>query len=413
MNTLTNTDVYTIVNAMSAQMYGSQALTAVDTTTFATVGENMLRTGYETTLNALSMVIGRSLTAIRPYKSRFNIIQADSMRFGQILRKISYFTSEFEASQDWNTDINAEQLKDGSAIDHYKIKKRYPLEINFCGNKVLQNHVTRFRKQLRQAFNSESDFASFYEALSIEVANELETKKEAEARALMLNHIGAVYDSGNTNMSINMTKAYNDEFGTAYTTAQLLGEHLNDFLAFFVAKVKKVSELLEENNTLYHVTPVKNDDSGKALTLLRHTPKNMQKMVLNKNLIIDAEARVLPQIFNDSYLKLDNYEGVMYWQSPSDPYAINVTPNTLDVTTGQSKDGAAVNLTHVLGMIFDRDALNMEVHVEDVITTPVNAAGDYYNTYYHWAKAYNDDLTENSVLFYMSDDTKTTKATTK
>lgn len=404
-NTLTNTDVYTIVNSMASQMYGNAALTAVDTTTFATIGENMLRTGYESTLNALSTVIGRSITAIRPYKSKFNIVSADSMRFGQILRKISYFTSDFEQSQDWNTNISATALNDGGSIDHYKIKKRYPLEINFCGNKVLQTHVTRFRKQLRQAFRSESDFAAFYEGVAIEVANELEAKKEAEARALVLNHIGAVYTAGTDKMKVNLTKAYNTEFGTEYTSSELLTAHLNDFLAFFVSTVKKTVEYLEENTELYHLTPSKTDDNGSTLKLLRHTPRELQKLVLNKNFIFDAEARVLPAVFNDEYLKLDNYEGVMFWQSPSSPYEVNVKPNYLDVTTGQSKDATgAVNIKYVLGMIFDRDALNMEIHSEDVITTPVNAAGDYYNTYYHWAKQYNDDLTENSVLYYMEDE---------
>lgn len=405
-NTLTNTDVYTVVNAMSAQMYGETALQAVDTTTFATIGENMLRTGYESTLNALSTVIGRSIMAIRPYRSRFNIIMADDMRFGQILRKISYFAINFEASEDWNTDINTEQLKDGKTVDHYKIKKQYPLEINFVGNKVLQTHITRFRKQLRQAFHSESDFAAFYEGLAIEVNNDIETKKEAEARLLLLNHIGAVYSSTNANMKVNLTAGYNAEKGTTYTTDQLLTVHYKDFLEYFVSTVKKICTLMEDRTSLYHLTPAKNDDNGNKLVLPRHTPRELQKLILNKNFIIDSESRVLPEIFNDNYLKLDNYESVMYWQSPAEPYKINVKPNTFDLTTGQSKNAAkAVVMNKVIGVLFDRDALNINIHNEDVTTTPINAAGDYYNIYWHWSKNYNDDLTENSVIFYMEDAT--------
>ena len=74
-NTLTPTDVYGIINAMSEEMWGSNAtLTALDTTTFATVGEAMLRTGYGNTLGALSTVIGRSIIAARPYRGKFRII---------------------------------------------------------------------------------------------------------------------------------------------------------------------------------------------------------------------------------------------------------------------------------------------------------------------------------------------------
>lgn len=403
-NTLTNTDVYTIINSVSKQMFGETALQAVDTTTFATVGEHMLRTGYENTLNALSEVLGRTMFAIRPYKARFGgLITANDMEWGAIVRKISYFTGYYEESDDWNTDVK-QNLKDGQTVDHYKIKKRYPLEINFAGNKVLQNHVTRFRKQLKLAFKSESEFSAFYSALATEIANEIEHKKEAETRALLLNHIGAVYSVGNDNMKVNLVKAFNDEFGTTYTTAQLLSEHYTEFLEFFTAKIKKLSDMLEEDTTLYHLTPSVKDDVGNDLTLLRHTPKSAQRIVLNKNFIYDAESRVLPAIFNDRYLKIDDYEGVMYWQSPATPYSVNVTPNVLDIATGASKDGASVSLDHVIGILFDKDALSVNYKMEDIITTPVNAGGDYYNTYYHWAKNYNDDLTENSILFYMADE---------
>lgn len=54
-------------------------------------------------------------------------------------------------------------------------------------------------------------------------------------------------------------------------------------------------------------------------------------------------------------------------------------------------------------MLFDRWAITTCYHQEDVVTTPVNAAGDYYNTFYHWCKDYRNDFTENMVLFYMED----------
>ena len=129
-NKLTPVDVYQIVNAAAKQMYGADtALVASDTTSFVTVGEAMLRTGYENTLNALSYPMGRLYIAVRPYRHRFDLITMDDSLFGTISRKISYFTKLFEASGNWNTDLNAQQLKDGQSIDHYTINKSYPLEI--------------------------------------------------------------------------------------------------------------------------------------------------------------------------------------------------------------------------------------------------------------------------------------------
>lgn len=405
MNTLTPTDVYAIVNEAAKSMYGGNtAIQATDTSSFVSVGEAMLRTGYENTLDALSIMIARTFFAVRPYTGALRLMNVTRDQFGGIRRKISYFYDEAEQSQDWNTNLAATQLKDGQSVDHYKIRKRYPLEMNFCGLKVLQKHVTRFDYQIKRAFQSEADFDAYYRGLAVEIGNELEMMVEAENRLHLLNHIAGVYDVGSARMKVNLTKGFNDKFGTSYTSAQLRSDHLKEFLAYFVAETKNVAALMRQNNTLFHLTPVKNNDAGNPLVLLRHTPYQNQKMFLYAPLFRDAEAMVLPQIFNDQYLSLNNYEGVEFWQDVSNPAAIRVTPNVLDITTGQSKNGNAVSLDYVVGILFDEDALATNYYVDRVKTTPENAAGSYYNTFYHWAKQYDDDFTENSVLFYMADE---------
>lgn len=406
MNTLTPTDVYAIVNEAAKSMYGGNTeIQATGTATFVSVGEAMLRTGYENTLDALSVMIARTFFAVRPYTGSLRLMNVTRDQFGGIRRKISYFYDEAEQSQDWNTNLAATTpIYDGKSIDHYKIRKRYPLEMNFCGLKVLQKHVTRFDYQIKRAFQSEEDFDAYYRGLAVEIGNELEMMVEAENRLHLLNHIAGVYDVGSARMKVNLTKGFNKKFGTSYTSAQLRSDHLKEFLAYFVAETKNIAALMRQNNTLFHLTPVKTNDAGNPLVLLRHTPYQNQKMFLYAPLFRDAEAMVLPQIFNDQYLSLNNYEGVEFWQDVSNPAAISVTPNVLDITTGESKDGNAVALDYVVGILFDEDALATNYYIDRVKTTPENAAGSYYNTFYHWAKQYDDDFTENSVLFYMSDE---------
>ena len=118
--------------------------------------------------------------------------------------------------------------------------------------------------------------------------------------------------------------------------------------------------------------------------------------------IRQAEATIFPSLFDSSYLKLDQYEGVEYWQNPNVPEAVSVTPNQLNVSTGQSANGTAVTLDHVLAVLFDRDALVTSVHVEDVLTSPVNNKGSYYNVTYHWGKDHMLDQTENMIIYYLA-----------
>lgn len=402
-NTLTPTDVYSIVNAMAAEMYGDNAgLSAFDTSSFVTVGEHMLRTGYTNTLNALSNVIGRTIVAARPYRGRFRIIVKVPAEWGGIERKISFYATKNEPTESFNTDVSASQLVDGGAIDPWTISKDYPLEMNFCGIKTLQKSYTTFVDQLKLAFKDESEFSAFVSGRLVNIANDIELSEDAQNRLLVLNAIGATYAAGNR-QAVNMTAAYNAEYGTSYTTADLLGAQFESFIAFFVAKVQGDMELAREYNELFHIYPARNDDGGNALTLLRHTPAEMRRLLLYMPLIRKAEKTVFPALFNDSYLKFENFEGVEYWQNPNVPAAVDVVPNILNASTGQSANGTRVQLSMVLGLFFDRDALATSVKIDDVYTTPVNARGKYYNTVYHWAFNYKLDQTENMILYYMAD----------
>lgn len=402
-NTLTPTDVYGILNAMSAEMWGSNAtLTAMDTTTFSTVGEAMLRTGYENTLGALSTVIGRSIVAARPYRGKFRVIMRVPQEFGLITRKISFYSTALEQSTDFNTDINGTQIVDGASIDPWTITKTYPLEINFAGLKVSQKNYTVFRYQLKQAFQNEAAFGQFVSGLLIQIANDLEVDMDAENRLQVLNAIGATYNVGAARQKVNLTAAFNAYYGTSYTATQLLSTYFQDLMEFFVMRLKGDMELMSEYNELFHIYPARNDDSGNALVLNRHTPPEARRLILFMPRIRQAEASIFPSLFDSSYLRLENYEGVEYWQNPNVPEAVNIKPNQLNVSTGQSEDGTAVSLDHVFALLFDRDALATSIHVEDVLTSPINNKGSYYNVTYHYGKDYRLDQTENMILYYLA-----------
>ena len=118
----------------------------------------------------------------------------------------------------------------------------------------------------------------------------------------------------------------------------------------------------------------------------------------------DAEAMVLPAIFNDQYLKLDNFEKVDYWQNINEPFKISITPaipDTSDPT--QQITGTAVALDTVLGCLFDRDAMMVDFHLEDVASSPLEARKHYRTVWNTINKNPIWDPTENFVLFYMAD----------
>lgn len=395
-NVLTPVDVYALMNAVVSQATGRTDLAVVDTTTFSSVGEIVLRTGAENTLNAISTVIGKTIFSVRPYKGKLESLRVAQQRWGGQVRKIINLYDEAEKSDDWNTDLAQNALDDGNSVDMYKIRKPKALQLNIYGTKVLQKHITRFRDQLSLAFHSEDEFIRFIDSVMVEFSNEIELLNEAESRATLLNFMAGISSMGLT--EVDLVAEYNNEYGTQYTRAQLLSTYIESFMKFVAAEIKIYSNKLTDMSTMYHANLTGYNK------IMRHTPKEVQKMVMYEPIFIKTQAEVYSGLFNPNYLDIGSFEGVNYWQSQATPTAINVKPNILDVATGASKDAdTAVNLDYVLGILFDEEACGVMPQFDYSSTTPFNSAGQYYNMYMHWRFNSYCDYTENAVLFVLGE----------
>ena len=395
-NLLTPVDVYALMNAVVSQATGRTDLAVVDTTSFTSVGEIVLRTGTENTLNAISTVIGTTIFSVRPYKGKLESLRVAQQRWGGQVRKIINLYDEAEKSDDWNTDLAQNALDDGNSVDMYKIRKPKALQLNFYGTKVLQKHITRFRDQLSLAFHNEDEFIRFIDSVMVEFSNEIELLNEAESRATLLNFMAGISSMGLT--EVDLVAEYNNEYGTQFTRAQLLSTYIESFMKFVAAEIKIYSSRLTDMSTSYHANLTGYNK------IMRHTPKERQKMVMYEPIFIKTQAEVYSGLFNPEYLNIGSFEGVNYWQSQSTPTAINVKPNILDVATGASKDAdIAVDLNYVLGILFDEEACGVMPQFDYSSTTPFNSAGGYYNMYMHWRFNSYCDYTENAVLFVLGE----------
>jgi len=394
-NTLVTRDVYALMNEVVSQATGRTDLAVVDSSSFTSVAELALRTSAENTLNALSTVLAKTIFSVRPYTGKLESLRVASERWGAQVRKITNLYEEAEQSDDWNTDIRGNQLIDGASVDHYKIKKPLAIQLNMYGSSVLQKHITIFRDQLSLAFQNETEFVRFIDAVMVEFTNEVEMLNEAKTRTTLLNFIAGISSMGLT--EVDLVAAYNDENGTTLTRGQLLSAtYIESFMKFVASEIKTWSSRMTDMSTQYHA-----NITGMA-KIMRHTPKAKQKMVMYDPIFIKTQAEVYSSIFNPSYLDIGSFEGVNYWQSQNSPTAINVKPNILNVADGSSKAAeTAVELDYVLGVLFDEDALGVMPQFEYSSTTPFNSAGGYYNTYMHWRFNSFCDFTENAVLFVL------------
>ena len=423
--TLTPRDCHVLMNLLVKEATGQNAeIQVVDSSTFVSAGEQVLATGTENVLNSLSLVLGRTFMAVRPYKAKLAIINAlNTEMYSNRMRKISFYSREAQASGDFNTQLftnlakdfdNGENGVDAVTGDPVSTKSMWvqnpavPLEMNFGGQSVWEDSTTIYEYQLKTAFRSEDEFAQFVAGIMTEKGNDIESQKEAFNRMTILNHIAGVYDldtaAGAANgRVVNLTAAFNSRFGTAYTSAQLRSTYLKEFLAFFVATFKEQSRLMTYRSAKYHWSPAKTV-GGQSYVLLRHTPYDRQRVMLYQPLFTEAEAMVLPEIFRPEYLDINTqYEGVDYWQNFNAGAAIDVVPAIPNTAGTAQTVGAEVELDYVVGMIYDADAIMIDYQLEAASTTPLEARKHYRNMWWSFSKNAISDFTENCVIFIMAD----------
>ena len=417
------TDGYAWINAMAAEMFGENAtIQAIDGSTFASVGESILQSGIDNVINTLSLVASRDLIAIRPYKAKFSLINAlDSGLFANRIRKISYYAKKAVPTGAANTQLFPENLAMGVDNGEHYDSSTPPVQMSvesmflqsapvtyqawFGGGVEWQYPYTIYEKALKEAFRSPEAWTAFLNGFLVSVANDIETEKEAFSRLTMLTAIAGTFNlTADMPGSLrNLTTIFNATYGTSYTSAVILEQHFEELLAVLVSTVKTDSDMLEERSVLYHWSPAKTVGAD-SYVLPRQTRKEDQRMMMIAKFWNDAEARVLPAIFNDQYLKLENFEKVAYWQNINDPYAISFTPAIPDTSDPSAQiAGSAVTQSLVLGCLFDKDAVMVDFHLEDVASSPLEARKKYRTIWNTINKNPLWDATENFIVYYMAD----------
>ena len=365
-------------------------ITVVDSGSFTTVAQMVLKTGYDTVINSISQVLSRTIFSIRPYTAKFNGIFVDSERWGNITRKINFVDGDVE-----NDD--REPLTDGASVDPWVINKPKVLQTNFYGFTKYQRHITIFKDQLDVAFSSPAEFARFISGVMTNVMNQLEQIKEAEARNCLINFIAgkAAGDAGNV---INVLQAYKDETGTTLTPETMYADaNYIPFMKWLYAYINGLTQLIAERTQNFHINV-----TGKEI--MRHTPANKLKAYMSARAMNAIDSIGLPSIFGADRLKMIDFEPVVYWQNIADREKIVATPTVLKAD-GTLEKKAQTTVENIIGFLFDEEALGITRKSEWMQSTGMNPRGGYENIFYHFSVAMWNDFTENGIVLVAAETT--------
>ena len=395
--------IYTIVNEVNAEAFGTDAIDVIDAQGLVSLGDTVLSstTNTEAFLNTLVQRIGRTIISFRQYRNKLSDMVVNDFEYGAILQKIRVHLTEAETDP-------AYALTDGQSVDPWTINKPNVEQKLFVSRTPYMFSVTIARKQLKEAFLSESAMGAFIGAVFGQVRNSIEVSLENLGRLCIANmmaeftpftpSVGDDTPATTLNHEVALCTLYNTargyhgvipgEGGAADTPASegyvdkdtcLFDE---DFLRFAVKTMKSYSDNFTDMSTLYN--------DGEIETF---TPREDQRLKVLSSFERALETVVQYSAFNEEMVRLNAFATLNFWQSAQ-------TANTVKVE--RASDGVSVTIQNVVGVLYDRDALGIYKRDEDVLTTPVNAKGMYYNTFYHQMELWFNDTSENFVFFTLN-----------
>lgn len=387
MNTLTIEQTSAVLNDVLAQVTGSKTIGTVTPENFVSVATTVLKQDYDITLKAISQVLSRTIFSVRPYTRKFKGLEADTIRYGNHVRKLNLSDLPFEDDQRYT-------LEDNVSVDMYKVRKPKVLQVNMYGQETFQTHYTVFRDQLDVAFSSMEEFGRFLAMVAQNVSDTIEQAHESLARATVANFINGKVKGDTTNV-IKLVTVYNDMTGAALTPDTVKQpQNFVPFVKWMYGYISSISSLLTERTVKYHINVTDHE-------IARHTPASMQSLYLYSPELNNIRTSVLSDVFNPDFLKLAYTEQVNFWQSIDTPMGINNKPEYL-LPDGTTKvEAEAVVTSNVFGLMCDVEAMGYTVVNQWTATTPFNAAGGYSNIYFHFTDRYWNDFTENAVVFLL------------
>ena len=386
---LSANQIYTIVNEVAQQAMGSKTMAVVNNAGLVALGNTVLGSNETKNnfINALTDRIGRTIVSFRAYHSHFPDFERDAIEWGNILQKLKVAMPDAESDDSFN-------LQDGKSVDQYKINKPKVNQLLFTNEAPWQCHITVHLDELEKAFVDSSAMGAFISGIFGEVQNRIELAMENLSIDCVNNYMAEMIKRKEARPArvVNLVTEYNILTGSKLTSDNALND--SSFLEYVVRRINKFSSIME-----YMTAGVFNDSAyagGDTQNGIysRHTPKSEQRMMLYIDLVNSLKTNVNSKAFNMKEVAIDiPFQTVPFWQSLDTPDSINIQP---------ASGGSAISQAGVMGILFDREAMGTFKNKYTSLTSPINAAGKYYNVFYHMITMYYNDLTENAVVFLLA-----------
>ena len=386
--------IYTLINSVSGEVLGKSDIVKDDLTGVVDLGKEVFNQGaVDNYVKSLVNHIGKVVFVNRPYAGKIPSVLMDAWEFGSVLEKISADVPAAEENDTWNLTDGTEYKQD---IFHKPV-----VSAKFFNSKVtFEVPVSITERQVKESFSSAAQLNGFLSMIYSAVEKSMTIKTDALIMRTINNMIGETlfadaakftgsgktinYGSASTVRCVNLLYLYNQAKGTQLTADKCLTD--GDFIRFASYQMGLYADRLQSISKLFNV-------GGKE----RFTPKDALHTVLLSDFAKAAQAYLYADTKNMEQVLLPNAESVASWQGTGKDYGFAHT-SAINIKTSGNHD---INISGVLGVMFDRDALGV-CNLDKRVTTNYNAKAEFFNNYYKFDAGYFNDTNENFVVFFVA-----------
>lgn len=372
-----------LVNNLSTEVLGDGApQTADDFSNVVDVGRQVFESmPVDNYVRKLLDHIGRVVFVNRPYSGRAPSVLMEDWEYGSIMEKIDAGIPEAEVNPTWN-------LQNGQTYNQDEFNGPKDVIAKFWNDKVTFQVAFSFaEEQVKSAFSNVNQLNAFFSMIYTKIDTSMTIKLDALVMGTINNFTANVYAASK---GVNLLEEYKKINATSTVTAATAMYDL-DFIKFAAYQFKLYSRRLTNASVAFNL--------GKRV---RHTPTDLQKIIMLDAFSDAADVYLQSDTFHNEMTKLPNAETVSFWQYSGENYAFeDVSAINIEPATENGK-GAAVKISGVLAVIFDRDALGVNNYNRRV-TNHYNGLGEFINNWYKMDAQYFNDFNENFVLFYIAD----------
>lgn len=369
-----------IVNSLSEQYMGESAVSTTDLSNVVDIGTTVMDlNNLDHYVHDLIDHIGKVVFVNRAYRGKTPSLVMDGWEYGAVLEKITY--DEYpEAQQNDSWDLQDNHSYDPNVFYKPSVSAKF-----FEKRNTFDIPMSFAKRQVKSAFSSGTQLNAFFSMIETVIQNSMTIKIDQLAEAAINNMIAMTVADANANRAVNLRTMYNAAYGKSITAAQAVTDP--DFIRYASYIMKLYSERLQRMSKLFNVGAKE-----------RFTSSERLHVILLSEFAAAAEAYLYSTTYHDQFVHLSKAETVPYWQGSGVAYDFASTSKINVVTPGSE---TATEVTGILGVMFDRDAVGV-CNLDRRVTTNWNARAEFFNNWYKFDAGYFNDTNENFIVFYVA-----------